>query len=78
MPEAVRKPRRSICASKILLDLVNQKPKNAGDGYRKKPIEKTFLRLLGSHTFSHSLDPMPSSTAEIHSSFRGVPNTLPH
>jgi hypothetical protein len=53
----VRKPRRSICAQKILLDLVNQKTKNAGDGYRKKPIEKTFLRLLGSHTFSHGLDP---------------------
>src|SRR5262249_55599647 len=38
----------------------NRKTKNAVDGHREKPIEKTVLRLLGSHTFSHSLDPLRS------------------
>jgi hypothetical protein len=31
--------------------------KNAGDGYPRKAIEKLVLRFLGSHTFSHGLDP---------------------
>jgi hypothetical protein len=31
--------------------------KNAGDGYPMKAIEKLVLRFLGSHTFSHGLDP---------------------
>jgi hypothetical protein len=35
--------------------LVNLKTKGAGDGYPKKAIEKTVLRLLGSRTFSHGL-----------------------
>ena len=34
--------------------------KNAGDGYPMKAIEKLVLRFLGSHTFSHGLDPKPS------------------
>jgi hypothetical protein len=41
----------------VLLNLVNLKTKSAGDGYPKKPIEKTVLRFLGSRTFSHGLDP---------------------
>src|SRR5262245_38908410 len=47
---------------------------SSGDGCPKKAIEKTILRFLGSRTFSHGLAPMPSLTAEIHLSFRGVPN----
>jgi len=31
--------------------------KNADDGYPMKAIEKLVLRFLGSHTFSHGLDP---------------------
>ena len=34
--------------------------KNADDGYPMKAIEKLVLRFLGSHTFSHGLDPKPS------------------
>jgi hypothetical protein len=33
--------------------------KNADDGYPMKAIEKLVLRFLGSHTFSHGLDPKP-------------------
>ena len=36
-------------------DFVNLKTKSAGDGHRKKAIEKTILRFLGSRTVSHSL-----------------------
>ena len=36
------------------------KTKSAGDGYSKKAIEKTVLRVLGSRTFSHGLAPKPS------------------
>jgi hypothetical protein len=57
MPEAVRKLPRSICAQKVLLDLVNLKTKSSGDGCPKKAIEKTILRSLGSRTFSHGLAP---------------------
>ena len=32
--------------------------KNAGDGYPMKAIEKLVLPFLGSHTFSHGLDPL--------------------
>jgi hypothetical protein len=53
--QAVRKLARSICAQKVLLNLVNLKTKSAGDGYPKKAIEKTVLRLRGSRTFSHGL-----------------------
>jgi hypothetical protein len=41
--------------------LVNLKTKNSGDGCQKKAIDKTILRFLGSRTFSHGLDPKPSS-----------------
>jgi hypothetical protein len=41
--------------------LVNLKPKSAADGYPMKVKEKTVLRFLGSRTFSHGLDPKPSS-----------------
>jgi hypothetical protein len=40
--------------------LVNLKNKSAGDGYLKKAIEKTVLRFLGSRTFPHGLDPLPT------------------
>jgi hypothetical protein len=43
----------------VLLNLVNLKTKSAGDGYPRKAIEKTVLRLLGSRTFSHGLDQFP-------------------
>jgi hypothetical protein len=33
--------------------------KNADDGYPMKAIGKLVLRFLGSHTFSHGLDPKP-------------------
>jgi hypothetical protein len=33
------------------------KTNNAGSYRREKTIEKTILRILGSCTFSHSLDP---------------------
>ena len=33
---------------------------SAGAGYPKKVIEKTVLRSLGSRTFSHDLDPLPT------------------
>jgi hypothetical protein len=39
--------------------------KNAGDGYPMKAIEKLVLRFLGSHTFSHGLDPKPTSAQGI-------------
>ena len=61
LPEAVRKLALSICAWKVLLNLANPETKSAGDGYPKKAIEKTILRFLGSRTFSHGLDPKPSS-----------------
>jgi hypothetical protein len=59
--EAVRKLPRSICAWKVLLDLVNMKTKSSGDGCPKKSIEKTVLPFLGSRTFLHGLDPLQSS-----------------
>jgi len=49
--EAVRKVPRSICAQKVLLDLVNLKTKSSRDGCPKKAIEKTLLRFLDSRTF---------------------------
>jgi len=45
--------------------LVNLKTKSAGDGYPKKAIEKTVLRLLGSRTFSHGLDPLRAFAPEF-------------
>jgi hypothetical protein len=41
--------------------LVNLKTKSSGDDYPKKAIKKTVLRFLGSHTFSHGLDPKRKS-----------------
>jgi hypothetical protein len=43
--------------------LVNLKTKSSGDGCSKKAIEKTVLRFLGSRTFSHGLDPLPTFPA---------------
>jgi hypothetical protein len=62
--EAERKPPRIICAWKVLLDLANLKTKSSGDGCSKKAIEKTVLCFLGSHTFSHGLDPKRSLTKQ--------------
>jgi hypothetical protein len=52
----VQKRWRSICASKVLLDFANLKTNSAGGRPRKKAIEKTILRRVGSCAFSHSLD----------------------
>ena len=43
----MRKLARLICSYKVLLNLANLKTKNAGDGYAKKAIGKTVIRLIG-------------------------------
>jgi hypothetical protein len=51
--------------------------KNADDGYPMKAIEKLVLRFLGSHTFSHGLDPKRSSNYADKLAARVVTGSFP-